>query len=90
MVSGPKNTCNWNLKFIDEIGLKINVKIKLEQILGSTVSHCNHHIRKYIVFITHISTKYLKYFMQNLNPPQNSVLDSSTFVNGLKHDCLAS
>ena len=37
MVSGPKNICNWNLKFIDKIGLKINVKIKLEQILGSTI-----------------------------------------------------
>ena len=36
MVNGPKNTCNWNLKFIDKIGLKINVKIKLGQILGST------------------------------------------------------
>ena len=36
MVSDPKNTCNWNLKFIDKIGLKINVKIKLGQILGST------------------------------------------------------
>ena len=39
MVSGPKkkkNICDWNLKSKDKIGLKINVKIKLEQILRST------------------------------------------------------
>ena len=35
MVSGPKNTCNWDLKFIDKIELKINVKLKLGQFLGS-------------------------------------------------------
>ena len=34
MVSEPKNTCNWNLKFNDKIGLKVNVKIKLGQILS--------------------------------------------------------
>ena len=28
MVSGQKNICNWNLKFKDKIGLKVNVKIK--------------------------------------------------------------
>ena len=28
MVSGKKNICNWNLKFKDKIGLKVNVKIK--------------------------------------------------------------
>ena len=39
MVSGQKNTCNWTLKFIDKIGLKINVKIKLGHILGSTHSY---------------------------------------------------
>ena len=38
MVSGPKNICNWNLKFIDKIGVKINVKIKVGQILGSTMT----------------------------------------------------
>ena len=38
-MSGPKNTYNWDLKFIDKIELKINVKIKLEQILGSTVCY---------------------------------------------------
>ena len=37
MVSRPKNTCNWNLKFIEKIGLKINIKIKLGQILETTV-----------------------------------------------------
>ena len=31
-----KIICDWNLKFKDKIGLKINVKIKLGQILGST------------------------------------------------------
>ena len=37
MVSGKKkNICDWNLKSKDKIGLKINVKIKLGQILGST------------------------------------------------------
>ena len=36
MVSGPKNTYNWNLKSKDKIGLKVNVKIKVGQILGST------------------------------------------------------
>ena len=38
MVSGLKKIiCNWNLKFNDKIGLKINIKIKFEQILGSTL-----------------------------------------------------
>ena len=40
-MNGPKNTCNWDLKFINKIGLKINVKIKLGQILGSTVSYAS-------------------------------------------------
>ena len=31
-----KITYNWNLKSKNKIGLKINVKIKLGQILGST------------------------------------------------------
>ena len=37
LVDPALNTCNWNLKFINKIGLKINVKIKLGQILGSTM-----------------------------------------------------
>ena len=36
MMSGQKNICDWNLKSKDKIGLKLNVKIKLRQILGST------------------------------------------------------
>ena len=37
MVSGLKNTCNRDLKFIDKIELKINVKINFEQILRSKI-----------------------------------------------------
>ena len=33
-----KNTRNWDLKSKPKIGLEINVKIKLRQILGSTMS----------------------------------------------------
>ena len=36
MMSGQKNICDWNLKSKDKIELKINIKIKLGQILGST------------------------------------------------------
>ena len=31
-----KIICSWDLKFKNKIGLKINVKIKFKQILGST------------------------------------------------------
>lgn len=30
-------TCNWDLKSKDKTGLKINIKINFEQILGSTI-----------------------------------------------------
>ena len=38
MMNGQKkNICNWDLKSKDKTGLKINVKIKFGQILGSTL-----------------------------------------------------
>ena len=34
-----KNTYNQDLKFINKIEFKINIKVKFEQILGSTMTH---------------------------------------------------
>ena len=48
-MSGLKNTCNRDLKFIDKIRLKINVKIKLGQILGSTMIF--YYVYKFMVLI---------------------------------------
>ena len=46
-MSGQKNIkCNWDLKSKDKIELKINVKIKFRQILGSTQGILPFHIHK--------------------------------------------